>query len=84
MKLLRHQATPGKGWYAYLALNSARGRAAGIAVVFALFVAAAGWKAEQFVNITAADSITHAQRYQDVQQMHIILDRQVWYTQTVG
>lgn len=87
MKLPRDRATHrGTGWYAYLrmrlpAIHSARGRAAGAAVVFALFVVAAGWKAEQFVNATAANSITHAQRYQDVQQMYTILDRQVWYTQ---
>ena len=81
MKLLRDRTTHGKSWYTYLAINSARGRAVGAAMVFALFVVAAGWKAEQFVNVTAANSIAHTQRYQDVQQMYIILDRQIWYTQ---
>ena len=86
MKLLRDRATHGKDGYAHLGMrlpgiSSAHGRTLWAAGVFALFVVATAWKAEQAVNATAANSITHMQHYQDVQQMYITLDRQVWYTQ---
>lgn len=64
------------------AISSARGRAFYGAAAFVLFITAADWKAERAVSDTAANSVAHAQRYQNVQQMFVNLDRQIWYTQT--